>query len=147
MTYHAMFSLYIMTGLLALVISVSLFCKSIAEAKEWKKKFGESESALRSYELGERSPKQDALERIAKALDVAPACFDTYGIEHYHELMHALFLLEDRFGIEPCADGNIRLTDETIQSCVCTWWSWKEFLKEGKITREEYENRKDSFLR
>lgn len=108
---------------------------------------GVSESALRSYELGERSPKQDALERIAKALDVAPACFDTYGIEHYHELMHALFLLEDRFGIEPCADGNIRLTDETIRSCVCTWWSWKEFLKEGKITREEYENRKDSFLR
>lgn len=41
MTYHAMFSLYIMTGLLALVISVSLFCKSIAEAKEWKRKFGE----------------------------------------------------------------------------------------------------------
>lgn len=41
MTYHAMFSLYIMTGLLALVISVSLFCKSIAEAIEWKKKFGE----------------------------------------------------------------------------------------------------------
>ena len=38
---HAMFSLYIMTGLLALVISVSLFCKSIAEAKEWKRKFGE----------------------------------------------------------------------------------------------------------
>ena len=39
--YHAMFSLYIMTGLLALVISVSLFCKSVAEAKEWKRKFGE----------------------------------------------------------------------------------------------------------
>lgn len=39
MTYHAMFSLYIMTGLLALVISVSLFCKSIAEAKEWKRKY------------------------------------------------------------------------------------------------------------
>lgn len=38
MTYHAMFSLYIMTGLLALVISVSLFCKSVAEAKEWKRK-------------------------------------------------------------------------------------------------------------
>lgn len=51
------------------------------------------------------------------------------------------------FGIKPCADGSIRFTDETIQSCVCTWWSWKEFLKEGKITREEYENRKDSFLR
>lgn len=36
MTNHAMFSLYIMTGLLALVISVSLFCKSIAEAKNGK---------------------------------------------------------------------------------------------------------------
>lgn len=108
---------------------------------------GISESALRSYELGERSPKQNTLERIAKALDVAPACFDTYGIEHYDELMHALFLSEEAFGIKPCADGSIRFTDETIQSCVCTWWSWKEFLKEGKITREEYENRKDSFLR
>ena len=84
---------------------------------------------------------------IAKALDVAPACFDTYGIEHYDELMHALFLSEEAFSIKPCADGSIRFTDETIQSCVCTWWSWKEFLKEGKITREEYENRKDSFLR
>lgn len=63
---------------------------------------GISESALRSYELGERCPKQNTLERIAEALDVAPACFDAYGIEHYHELMHVLFLLEDRFGIEPC---------------------------------------------
>lgn len=93
---------------------------------------GLGESAFRSYELGERSPKQNTLERIAKALDVAPACFDTYGIEHYDELMHALFLSEEAFSIKPCADGSIRFTDETIQSCVCTWWSWKEFLKEGK---------------
>lgn len=108
---------------------------------------GISESALRSYELGERRPKQNTLERIAETLDVAPACFDTYGIERYDELAHALFLLEDRFGIEPCADGSIRFTDEAIQSCVCTWRDWKEFLEKGKITREEYENRKDSFLR
>lgn len=108
---------------------------------------GIGESALRSYELGERSPKQNALERIAKALDVTPACFDTYGIEHYHELMHALFLLEDRLGIEPCADGSIRFTDEAILSCVCTWRDWKEFLEEGKITREEYEDRKDGLIR
>ena len=53
---------------------------------------GLGESAFRSYELGERSPKQNTLERIAKALDVAPACFDTYGIEHYDELMHARWL-------------------------------------------------------
>lgn len=76
---------------------------------------GLGESAFRSYELGERSPKQNTLERIAKALDVAPACFDTYGIEHYDELMHALFLSEEAFGIKPCADGSIRFTDETIQ--------------------------------
>lgn len=82
---------------------------------------GLGESAFRSYELGERSPKQNTLERIAKALDVAPACFDTYGIEHYDELMHALFLSEEAFSIKPCADGSIRFTDETIQSCVCTW--------------------------
>ena len=38
---HAIFSLCTMTGFLALVLSESLFCKSIAEAKEWKEKFGE----------------------------------------------------------------------------------------------------------
>lgn len=76
---------------------------------------GISESALRSYELGERRPKQNTLERIAETLDVSPACFDTYGIERYDELVHALFLLEDRFGIEPCADGSIRFTDEAIR--------------------------------
>lgn len=108
---------------------------------------GISESALRSYELGERRPKQNTLERIAETLDVAPACFDTYGIERYDELVHALFLLEDRFGIEPCADGSIRFTDEAIQSCVCTWRDWKEFLEKGKITREEYEDKKDGFMR
>ena len=107
---------------------------------------GISESALRSYELGERRPKQNTLERIAETLDVAPACFDTYGIERYDELVHALFLLEDRFGIEPCADGSIRFTDEVIQSCVCTWRDWKEFLEKGKITREEYEDKKDGFV-
>lgn len=107
---------------------------------------GISESALRSYELGERRPKQDALERIAETLDVAPACFDTYGIERYDELVHALFLLEDRFGIEPCVDGSIRFTDEAIQSCVCTWRDWKEFLEKGKITREEYEDKKDGLV-
>lgn len=108
---------------------------------------GIGESALRSYELGERSPKQNTLERIAETLDVAPACFDTYGIERYDELVHALFLLEDRFGIEPYADGSIRFTDEAVQLCVCTWRDWKEFLEKGKITREEYENRKDSSFR
>ena len=97
---------------------------------------GISESALRSYVLGERRPKQNTLERIAETLDVALACFDTYGIERYDELVHALFLLEDRFGIEPCTDGSIRFTDEAIQSCVCTWRDWKEFLEKGKITRD-----------
>ena len=43
---HAIFSLCTMTGFLALVLSVSLFCKSIAEAKEWKEKFGALDSGL-----------------------------------------------------------------------------------------------------
>lgn len=53
MTYHAMFSLYIMTGLLALVISVSLFCKSIAEAKEWKRSL-EKETGITFIEFSLR---------------------------------------------------------------------------------------------
>lgn len=78
---------------------------------------------------------------LAKATDgVSESALRSY------ELMHALFLLEDRFGIEPCVDGSIRFTNEAIQSCVCTWRSWKEFLEEGKITREEYEDKKDGLV-
>lgn len=71
-------------------------CRNMTQ-RELANAAGLVESAFRSYELGERSPKQNTLERIAKALDVAPACFDTYGIEHYDELMHALFLSEEAF--------------------------------------------------
>lgn len=107
---------------------------------------GLGESALRSYELGERSPKQNTLERIAETLDVAPACFDTYGIERYDELVHALFLLEDRFGYEPCAEEAFGLPTEANQSCVCTWRDGRSFLEKGKITREEYEDKKDGLV-
>ena len=117
---------------------------------------GIGESALRSYELGERSPKQDALERIAKALDVAPACFDTYGIERYDELVHALFLLEDRFGIEPCADGSIRQSSHVFAHGVIGRSSWRREksqernTKTGKTVsldrgRTEWENEKRLF--
>ena len=65
MTYHAMFSLYIMTGLLALVISVSLFCKSVAEAKEWKRfiRTQDQSSALRRTNV--LKVKQGQQKRLA----------------------------------------------------------------------------------
>lgn len=66
-----------------------------------------------------------------------------YVFERYGELY---INASDRFGIEPCVDGSIRFTNEAIQSCVCTWRSWKEFLEEGKITREEYEDKKDGLV-
>lgn len=43
---------------------------------------GLGESALRSYELGERSPKQNTLERIAETLDVAPGMAGGYHWEY-----------------------------------------------------------------
>lgn len=93
---------------------------------------GLGESALRSYELGERSQKQNTLERIAETLDVAPACLDTYGIERYDEynpfVRHAPVKTTEavfRFfangyrrehGTEPEVTGNRKLSERDILS-------------------------------
>lgn len=53
---HAIFSLCTMTGFLALVLSVSLFCNSIAEAKEWKEKFGDIRQTNRRMNQGQMIP-------------------------------------------------------------------------------------------
>ena len=100
---------------------------------------GLRESALRSYELGERSPKQNTLERIAETLDVAPACFDTYGIERYDELVHALFLL----AMVEWAEQYGKYTSDEI-----TLEEYKDWKRKYQADEPEDESRSDdSFLK
>ena len=60
-----------------------------------------SESALRSYELraGGRFPKDVHLRSIARALKVRPEVFEDYDITTADPVIHALFNLEERLGL------------------------------------------------
>ena len=69
--------------------------------KELAQKSGLSEPAIRNYELGNRTPSEKQLEKIAGALGVSIYAISDPNLENYDAVMHALFCLEDEYGIVP----------------------------------------------
>ena len=65
---------------------------------------------LAQYETGARSPKADLTASLANALDVSPQALAVPDIDSYIGLMHTLFTLEDRYGLQiDEADGEVCL--------------------------------------
>ncbi len=67
--------------------------------KQLAEKSGMSEPAIRNYELGNRYPNDKQLEKIAGALGISPFAIADPDFDSYHGLMHALFQLEDLYGL------------------------------------------------
>lgn len=61
--------------------------------KELAIKAGLSESAVRNYELGNRTASQDQLEKIANALKISPFALADPNFDTYISVMHSLFAL------------------------------------------------------
>ena len=71
---------------------------------------GMSEPAIRNYELGNRTPSAKQIEKIALSLDVSPFAISNPDLESYVGVMHALFYLEENYGVIPGEiDGEICL--------------------------------------
>lgn len=66
---------------------------------------GVTESAVRNYELGLRTPRPQQLEALARALGVAPDTLADYGVETSCNAPEVLFRLEEGFGTRPEADA------------------------------------------
>lgn len=116
--------------------------------KELADACGVGESALRSYELGARYPKDKVLDRIAKALKVRPEIFEVYGIDTELQLIHALFNFEDRFKLEPEPDGRAAIgafRSRMLYKAFSDWSKRHQQLEDGEITREEYQDWKDTY--
>lgn len=62
---------------------------------------GMSEPAIRNYELGNRTPSAKQIEKIALSLDVSPFAISNPDLESYVGVMHALFYLEENYGVIP----------------------------------------------
>lgn len=62
---------------------------------------GMSEPAIRNYELGNRTPSEKQIEKIASALDVSPFAISNPDLDSYVGIMHAFFYLEEKYGLIP----------------------------------------------
>ena len=103
---------------------------------------------LAQYETGTRTPKADVTEALAQVLDVSPKALDVPDIDSYIGLMHTLFTLEDRYGLEVCeSDGEAHLRvnirkgrdAEQLSKMLEAWKEQSAKLAAGEIGREEYD--------
>lgn len=110
---------------------------------------GLSESALRSYELGDRNPKEKHLEKIARALQVRPEIFDDHKIVTNMQVIHVLFNLEDQFDIVPDTENEGSLmalpSNPTLHKALKDWGKAHHQLEAGEISKEEYTAWKDTY--
>lgn len=103
---------------------------------------------LAQYETGTRSPKADMTAALADTLDVSPQALAVPDIDSYIGLMHTLFTLEDRYGLEVCESNgevqlrvNVRKNKDAAQlhEMLCAWRQAAAMFKAGEITQEEYD--------
>ena len=103
---------------------------------------------LAQYENGSRTPKADVTAALAQVLDVSPKALDVPNIDSYIGLMHTLFTLEDRYGLEVCeCEDEVHLRVHIhkgrdaaeLHKMLAAWGAVAAKLKAGEITKEEYD--------
>lgn len=114
-------------------------------------KVGMTEGAIRHYESGIRTPGEDQMEKIAKALDVSPKMLEDHKIGSARDLVGALLQLEDEFELVPdMCDGGLWIDPKAknAQKAVEAIGAWGEIrhrLITGEITQEGYDAWKRKF--
>lgn len=104
---------------------------------------------MAQYESGSRTPKAELTENLASALGVSPLALSVPDIDSYNGLMHTLFALEDLYGFrigklddELCIrlDKGMGTNYLTMFDMFSAWQEQAEKLKNGEITKEEYDH-------
>ena len=118
---------------------------------------GMSEPAVRNYELGNRTPSFQQLERLAFALKLSPYALADPCLENRHGVMQALFSMEDDFGLRPVeVDGQVMIyidrqkknpAPDSPEDDLRDWYGVAVELAEGKISQEEYDEWRYSYPR
>lgn len=104
---------------------------------------------MAQYESGSRTPKTDLTNKLAEVFDISPQALSVPDIDSYIGLMHTLFTLEDLYGLKITElDGEVCLHLDkgmgtnyiTMFEMFTAWKEQAEKLKNGEITKEEYDN-------
>ena len=108
---------------------------------------GLTDSAIRNYELGNRTPSEAHVEKIAKALEMAPEALMDIPLASGREALEYLFRIDDEFGLRPRVDedGNMSLTLDPsskkapkMHAALQAWLRQLESLESGEISEVEY---------
>lgn len=103
---------------------------------------------MAQYESGSRTPKADLTNDLAKVFGVSTSALTVPDIDSYNGLMHTLFTLEDLYGLKITElDGEVCLHLDkgmgtnyiTMFEMFSTWKEQAEKLKNGEISKEEYD--------
>ena len=112
---------------------------------------GISEPAIRNYELENRRPNQKQIEKIAGVLEISAFAISDPGFETYDGLIHALFQIEDQYDLTPDIVGGRMVfrfeQNHTMTDHIELWVKEQKKLKNGEITKEEYDLWRYSFSR
>ncbi len=104
---------------------------------------------MAQYESGSRTPKADLINKVAEVFDVSTAALTVPDIESYNGVMHTLFTMEDLYGLridklddELCIrlDKGMGTNHLTMFDMFSAWNKQAEKLKNGEITKEEYDH-------
>lgn len=113
---------------------------------------GIGESAMRSYELGDRKPKKEALERIAMALGVRSEYLSAPEFGPLMEFFYALLENDELYGYTvteindcPAITGGLMTVGMNFDGFLRDWNKMKKKLDAKEITREEYEDWKQTY--
>ena len=106
-----------------------------------------TETAYRAYELGDRNPKPEILNRVAKALGVRPEYLSAPSFKNRREFAYALLENENTFGytvsdidgVPAIVKGYGPATD-FFAEFVRDWKEMREKLDSSEVTKEEYED-------
>lgn len=114
---------------------------------------GQTDSAIRNYELGNRTPGEQQLQAIASALSISPEALRDIPVGSTREALELLFRLNEELGLEPMVvDGALVLGfDEKAEhspklaQAIKAWKRVIDSEKTGEMTPEEVAEWKASF--
>ncbi len=109
---------------------------------------GLSDVRIRQYEIGNRTPKEDLIQELAKALDCNYHSIYEPSLYAAEDVMYALFELDEHYDISLHEVPDTEASNEThvavsfnyslLDDFLNTWKKKKEDLASGKISKEDY---------
>lgn len=120
---------------------------------ELAEKCGLTDSAIRNYELGNRTPGDDQVRGIASALQVAPEALSDVSAGTAREALELIFRIDEEFGLKPKeVDGEVVLAIDPaskkapkLAQVLKAWLAQTDSEKSGEITAEQLAEWKAKF--